>query len=61
MRSGYEHSIANMTLLGTAIFVAPETVTWTHFMDNMIPVTLGNMVGGGLFVGAAYWYVSMRS
>lgn len=58
--SGFEHSVANMTLIGTAIFVAPETVTWGHFTNNMIPVTLGNMLGGGLFIGAAYWYVANK-
>ena len=58
--SGYEHSIANMTIIATGIFVAPDTVTWGHFMSNMIPVTLGNILGGGLFVGAAYWFVANK-
>jgi formate/nitrite transporter FocA (FNT family) len=26
------------------------------FTDNLIPVTLGNLVGGALFVGAWYWW-----
>jgi nitrite transporter len=58
--SGYEHSIANMTVIGIGLFVAPEIVTWGHFWANMIPVTLGNMVGGCL-LGAAYWYVANQS
>jgi nitrite transporter len=58
--SGYEHSIANMTVIGIGVFVAPELVTWGHFWGNMIPVTLGNMVGGCL-LGIAYWYIANKS
>ena len=58
--SGYEHSVANMTLLSLAWLLPnhPETITLTGWLHNMIPVTLGNMVGGAVFVGMAYWYVS---
>ena len=35
--------------------------TWkTFFSNNLIPVTLGNIVGAGLFVGMAYWYVYLK-
>jgi formate/nitrite transporter FocA (FNT family) len=30
------------------------------FTANLIPVTLGNIVGGALFVGGFYWYVFLR-
>jgi formate transporter len=31
-------------------------VTWGEFLwKNLVPVTLGNIVGGGFFVGCAYW------
>lgn len=34
-----------------------SNLTWSgFFINNLIPVTLGNIVGGGLFVGIAYWY-----
>jgi formate/nitrite transporter FocA (FNT family) len=34
------------------------TLTWNAFLvDNLIPVTLGNIVGGVVFVAGAYWYV----
>lgn len=58
--SGYEHSIANMTVLGMALLLPghPETITLAGWFHNMIPVTLGNMVGGGVFVGALYWFIS---
>ncbi|MDG5787072.1 formate/nitrite transporter family protein [Evansella sp. AB-P1] len=57
--SGYEHSIANMAILGLAlIHPSPETITFTGYFNNLIPVTLGNMVGGILFLGCLYWFIS---
>jgi nitrite transporter NirC len=54
--SGYEHSIANMSLLSLALFIPhPGAVTWAGFVNNLVPSTLGNMVGGGIGVGALYW------
>jgi|GEM_PF-6630561 len=28
---------------------------------NLIPVTLGNIIGGGIFVGAVYWYLYIKN
>lgn len=55
--SGYEHSVANMTLLSLAMLLPqhPEVIDGAGWLHNMVPVTLGNMVGGILFVGLAYW------
>lgn len=60
--SGYEHSIANMTLLGMSLFVPHEgtLISWTGFLNNMVPVTLGNIVGGAVIIGAGYWYISSK-
>jgi formate/nitrite transporter len=33
----------------------------TFFTGNLIPVTLGNIIGGGIFVGAVYWYVYIKN
>ena len=56
--SGFEHSVANMTLLGLALAGNhPETVSIAGAAWNLGWVTLGNIVGGALFVGGAY-YVS---
>lgn len=56
---GFEHSVANMTLLLAALAGAhPDTVSWSGFAHNMLWVTLGNLVGGGLFVGATYLAVT---
>ncbi len=56
--SGYEHSIANMTIIGIGALVS-ETVTWGHFWYNLIPVTLGNMVGG-IGLASIYWFISNK-
>lgn len=58
--SGYEHSVANMTLLSLSLLLPnhPDTITLAGWFQNMIPVTLGNIVGGALFVGMAYWFIS---
>ncbi|MBY0204239.1 formate/nitrite transporter family protein [Paenibacillus polysaccharolyticus] len=58
--SGYEHSVANMTLLSLAWLLPnhPDTISLAGWFHNMIPVTLGNIIGGALFVGMAYWYTS---
>lgn len=58
--SGYEHSVANMTLLSLAVILPnhPETITLAGWFHNLIPVTMGNIVGGSIFVGLAYWFVS---
>jgi formate transporter FocA len=36
-------------------------LTWGHFfINNLLPVTLGNIVGGAVLVGAVYWFVYLR-
>jgi nitrite transporter NirC len=56
--SGFEHSVANMTLLALALAGNhPDTVTLAGFGWNLAWVTLGNVIGGALFVAGAY-YVS---
>jgi nitrite transporter NirC len=57
--SGYEHSIANMTLLSIPLFGQHEAlVNWSGFIRNIGIVSLGNIVGG-LLVGAAYSFISL--
>lgn len=57
---GYEHSIANMFFIPAAIYSGAD-ITWSQFvLDNLIPATLGNIVGGAVFVGCVYWFVYMR-
>ena len=53
---GFEHSVANMTLLPLALFLPhPETVTWLGLGKNLFVVSLGNIIGGGFCVGFLYW------
>ncbi len=53
---GFEHSVANQSLLGMALFLPHESaVNWAGFWYNQLFVVLGNAVGGGLFVGGWYW------
>lgn len=54
---GYEHSIANMYFLFAGIFEGAEVSLTSCFVNNLIPVTLGNVLGGALFVGGLYWYI----
>ncbi|MCZ2258108.1 formate/nitrite transporter family protein [Sporosarcina sp. G11-34] len=55
--SGFEHSIANMTLLSISLMIPhPETVSLVGLVANLVPVTIGNIIGGAMFIGAAYWY-----
>ena len=54
---GYEHSIANMFFIPAAIFNGAP-VGWGEFIfNNLIPATLGNILGGSVLVGFLYWYV----
>ncbi len=60
--SGYEHSIANMTIFGLSLFSEhSELVTWGGFGYNMLWVTLGNIIGGGFFVGGLYHFASKNN
>lgn len=35
-------------------------LTWTNFVANLIPVTIGNIIGGAVMVAAVYWFVYLR-
>ena len=57
--SGYEHSVANMTLLLVALLGNhPDTVTWGGLAYNLFWVSLGNIVAGAGIMGLGYWYMS---
>lgn len=56
---GFEHCVANMTLLLLALAGNhPETISLAGLAWNLGWVTLGNIVGGAVFVGGAYWAIS---
>ena len=57
---GFEHSIANMFFIPLAIFEGVD-ITWATFIvKNLIPATIGNIVGGAFFVGTLYWYAYVK-
>lgn len=61
---GFEHSVANMFFIPIGIIAAKGSVavlTWSNFVvGNLIPVTLGNIVGGAIFVGMFYFLIYLK-
>lgn len=64
---GFEHCVANMYYIPAGIFanslygLGTEGLNWgSFFVNNLIPVTLGNIVGGAGLVGCAYWFVYLK-
>jgi len=74
--AGFEHSVANMYFLPLALFIKSDgaflaaagktaadfgALTWAQaVLGNLLPVTLGNIVGGAGLVGAVYGFVYSR-
>jgi formate transporter len=53
---GFEHSVVNMFMIPTGILFGAKVSMSDWWLWNQIPVTLGNLVGGFLFVGLfLYW------
>ena len=72
---GFEHSVANMYFIPVALLIKSDDswvagatgvpdlsgLTWGSFLvDNLLPVTIGNIVGGAVMVGIVYWFVYLR-
>jgi formate/nitrite transporter len=59
----FDHVVANMFYIPLGIFVGTPGLTVGHYIAySMMPALIGNIVGGGLFVGVIYWYlVRMQS
>lgn len=63
---GFEHCVANMYFISAGLFadavygIEDCALTWgAFFLKNLLPVTLGNIIGGAA-VGCAYWLVYLR-
>lgn len=57
--SGYEHSIANMCTFAIALVINhPETISAEGVIHNLVPVTIGNIIGGSLMMGVLYSYLN---
>jgi formate/nitrite transporter len=70
---GFEHCVANMYFIPSGIFLnswagiaapagfSPEALGWISFLlKNLLPVTIGNIIGGAVFVGMSYWGAYLR-
>ncbi len=74
--SGFEHSIANMYYIPAGLLAASNSVYYAaasetvtnisnlsienFFLHNLIPVTIGNIIGGMILVGCSYWFVYLK-
>ena len=56
--AGFEHSIANMFIIPMAMLLQAgyggTAITWGGFFANLLPVILGNILGGSVLVGLVY-------
>jgi formate/nitrite transporter len=75
--SGYEHSIANMYFIPLGLLLKSQDAVLAagdldaagladldvanFLLANLLPVTAGNLAGGGLLVGAVYWFIYRRN
>jgi len=70
---GFEHCIANMYFIPAAILLSNQAgipapagvnlnlIGWGSFLwNNLLPVTIGNIIGGAVFVGMSYWGAYLR-
>ncbi len=74
--SGFEHNVANMYYVPAGIIAAMnqnfaalavqaginiDALGWgTFFYHNLLPVTIGNIIGGSILVGCVYWYSYLK-
>ncbi len=65
--AGFEHSVANMYFVPIGLFIkqwgggVADSLTWQAFLlNNLLPVTIGNVIGGAGLVGLVYWSVYLR-
>jgi formate/nitrite transporter FocA (FNT family) len=52
--------LANDTMTAAAVEAGTDmtNLTWGNFfLSNLLPVTIGNIIGGAVLVGCMYWYI----
>jgi len=63
---GFEHCVANFYYIFAGMFtkieygIVAENISFANFIKNIIPATLGNIVGGAIFVGFMYWLIYLK-
>lgn len=55
---GFQHVVANMFLIPAAIFAG--SLTWGDYFHNFVPVWLGNLTGGAIFVSGIYFMAYLK-
>jgi len=65
--AGFEHSVANMYFIPLGVLLkdrlavtGADNLSWLALWSNLVPVTLGNIVGGGVMVALVYYLVYRR-
>jgi formate/nitrite transporter len=66
--AGFEHSVANMFLIPLALLLqcsvetgmTADSISWVGFIGNLVPVLLGNILGGSVLVGLVYYLIYQR-
>jgi formate transporter len=72
--AGFEHSVANMYFVPMGLLITEfdpafaassgldlTALTWPNFLvNNLLPVTIGNIIGGAVLVAVIYWFVFLR-
>ena len=73
---GFEHCVANMYFISAGLFakmvpayveaaavagVDMSALTIAGFVKNLIPATIGNIIGGAICVGAVYWFIYLKT
>ncbi len=74
--AGFEHSVANMYFIARGLVIQEFDASWVaahaadldlsgltvrgFLIDNLLPVTIGNIIGGAVLVALVYWFVYLR-
>ncbi|HAX73700.1 MAG TPA: formate transporter [Firmicutes bacterium] len=56
--TGFEHSIANMFVMPIGKLLGAD-ITWAQIAGNIIPVTIGNVIGG-VIITSAYYFLFLK-
>jgi formate/nitrite transporter len=57
---GFDHVVANMFFLPLGHYIGTPGLTWGNVTNNLVWAFLGNVVGAGVFVAGAYWFLHLR-
>jgi formate/nitrite transporter len=57
---GFDHVVANMFFLPLGLMEHVPHLTMGNVLWNLVLAFFGNLIGGGVFVASAYWYIYLR-